>query len=97
MPIDTTPDAAAFLAAAAAELGRPAAAAPSRRVAALAAVGRLCDGAVRADAAHAADLLAGAAALRDALRVAARAAELMLADAHATIAARPPGPTPSHP
>jgi hypothetical protein len=103
VPTDRFPDTAAFVEAAAAELGRPEAAARARRLAALAAVGRLCGRAAGADAARSADLLATAASLCDGLRVAARAAELMRIDAGATTATarheadRPGGPTPPIP
>jgi hypothetical protein len=102
VPTDRFPDTAAFVAAAAAELGRPGAAAPARRMAALAAVGRLCGRAAGGDVSRPADLLSRAANLGDGLRVAARAAELMRIDAVATIAARhepdrPEGPSPPIP
>lgn len=80
----------AFLEVAAEELDRPDAIGPARRIAPLAALASLCAQAAEADPAHVPAILAEAATFRDQLRVAARAAELILDDLHA---GRAPAPT----
>jgi hypothetical protein len=77
------PGSPAFLDAASAEIGRPEATGPARRVETLATVATLCAQAADADARHVEGILAEAAALGDQLRAAHRAAELMLADVRA--------------
>ena len=83
-----------FLAAAAEQFGHPEAALPARRNEALSALANLCAQASEADEAHVEGILAKAGEFRDQLRVASRAAELMLADVQAGRGlARPVAPT----
>ncbi len=67
-----------YLAEAAGESGRPELAGPAGRVALLGAIGTLCAQASTAEAGHVAAILVEAGVLADRLRVAARAAELMV-------------------
>jgi hypothetical protein len=73
----------AFLARAAAEIGRPEAADPARRITTLAAVANLCAQAADAELAHVPAILAKATEFCDQLQAAWRAAELMIADLRA--------------
>ena len=81
----------AFLARAAAELEVDPSHARGRAPAALSAMANLCAQASTAEAPHVLAILAEAAALRDRLLVAARAADLMLGDVAG------PAPRPRHP
>jgi hypothetical protein len=74
----------AFLEAAAAELNCPEAAGPARRVSTLTAMANLCAQAAVAETGAVAGILAKAEEFRDQLRVATRAAELMLASVRIT-------------
>ncbi len=88
----TFPGYPAFLARAASDLGLappPSGGAPPGPLAAMA---NLCAQASTAEAAHVAEILAEALAFRDRLLVAARAAELMLAEVSRARSAEPVGP-----
>lgn len=94
MPRYSFPGFPKFLEAAAVELGRPEALAAARRINALAAVANLCAQAANAEDAHVVEILVNAAEYAEPLRVALRAADLMLAEVAAERGLGPSAPEP---
>lgn len=88
MTFDTFPGYPSFLDAAAAELGCAEASGPARRVSTLTALANLCAQAAVAEGEAVAGILAKAEEFHDQLRVATRAAELMLDFVRASRGAR---------
>ncbi len=84
----------AFLDGAAAELGLPSHAAGGGPPAALAAIANLCAQAATAEPGHVGQILGEAAAIRDRMLVASRAADLMLSEVARAREATDPEPSP---